>query len=314
MITNFLMSFIGATGIFLVTISLARKHKPSGFERIQRLTSRQAEPEDTPAPGDNPLKTLRVKGLAAFLAQADLHISPIGFLRTGIAIGLATLAVAFVLTGTLVVSIFVCLISTILYLQWLYQRRDTKRLEYEEALAELCDRLGVGAQLYGSLKGALTHAAETAPEIVRGDFNTIASQITSGASIMDAFAEAQRARQSYSLDLLADTLTVWSNRGATIPLHQILNPLSTTIRETASERRRMHAELSGVRTQMRLVAIAPVILVALLRFSSHALASIYASPPGMIIQTTAYLIALMGFLAGTHALSRVARVLEIEGA
>jgi Flp pilus assembly protein TadB len=314
MITNFLMSFIGATGIFLVTISLARKHKPSGFARIQRLISRQAEPEDAPTPGDNPLKTLRAKGLAAFLAQADLHISPTGFLRTGIAIGLATLAVAFVLTGTLVVSIFVCLISTILYLQWLYQRRDTKRLEYEEALAELCDRLGVGAQLYGSLKGALTHAAETATEIVRSDFNTIASQITSGASIMDAFAEAQRARQSYSLDLLADTLTVWSNRGATIPLHQILNPLSTTIRETASERRRMHAELSGVRTQMRLVAIAPVILVALLRFSSHALASIYASPPGMIIQTTAYLIALMGFLAGTHALSRVARVLEIEGA
>lgn len=53
----------------------------------------------------------------------------------------------------------------------------------------MCDRLGVGAQLYGSLKGAMTHAAEMAPEIVQGDFNTIASQITSGASIHASFEE-----------------------------------------------------------------------------------------------------------------------------
>jgi Flp pilus assembly protein TadB len=178
----------------------------------------------------------------------------------------------------------------------------------------MCDRLGVGAQLYGSLKGAMNHAAEMAPEVAKDDFSFVAGQITSGASIHGAFEDVQRARRSTSLDLLVDTIAVWSNRGATIPLQQILSPLSTTIRETASERKRMHSELSGVRSQMRLVAIAPVILVALLRFSSPALAQIYASPSGELLQTVAYMLALVGFLLGTRALANVSRVLEIEDA
>jgi hypothetical protein len=65
---------------------------------------------------------------------------------------------------------------------------------------------------------------------------------------------------------------------------------------------------------MRLVAIAPVILVALLRFSSPALAQIYASPSGELLQTVAYMLALVGFLLGTRALANVSRVLEIEDA
>ena len=314
MLTSILMAFIGAIGIFLVVSSLAWKRVPNSFKRIMRLTNQHEDLyEAPPEPGEGLLKTFRKKGLAASIAQADLPVTPMEFLRTGIAIALAAFTVAFIMTGTIVVSILVSMISFILYIQWLYQRRDSRRLEYEEALADMCDRLGVGAQLYGSLKGAMTHAAETAPEIVQRDFNTIASQITSGASIHASFEEIQRARQSYSLDLLVDTLDVWSNRGATIPLHQILNPLSTTIRETASERMRMYSELSGVRNQMRLVAIAPVILVALLRFSSPALASIYTSPLGELIQMAAFLIALVGFLIGTKALSKVAKVLEIEG-
>jgi len=124
----------------------------------------------------------------------------------------------------------------------------------------------------------------------------------------------QRARRSTSLDLLVDTIAVWSNRGATIPLQQILSPLSTTFRETASERKRMQSELSGVRSQMRLVAVAPVILVALLRFSSPALATIYASPSGELLQTVAYMLALVGFLLGSRALANVSKVLEIEDA
>jgi Flp pilus assembly protein TadB len=178
----------------------------------------------------------------------------------------------------------------------------------------MCDRLGVGALLYGSLKGAMNHAAEMAPEVAKDDFSFVAGQITSGASIHGAFQEVQRSRRSTSLDLLVDTIVVWSNRGATIPLQQILSPLSVTIREIASERKRMHSELSGVRNQMRIVAVAPVILVALMRSSSPALAQIYASPSGELIQIVAYMLAMVGFLLGTRALAQVSRVLEIEEA
>jgi len=315
MLTSIFLSFLGAIGIFLIVLSLAYRRRHGGFERIARLTG-DAERVSRAAtdPGGSPLKTFRRRGLAAAIAQADLPVTPAGFVRVGLMIALLGFMTALLLTGAIGVSILMGVIGLILYVQWLHQRRDARRLEYEEALADMCDRLGVGAQLHGSLKGAMSHAAEMAPEVAKEDFSSVASQIASGASIHRAFEEVQRARRSYSLDLLVDTLAVWSSRGSTIPLHQILNPLSVTIRETASERRRMHSELSGVRNQMRIVAVAPVALVALLRFSSPALARIYASPSGELIQMVAYLLALGGFLLGTRALANVQRAMEIEEA
>lgn len=315
MLTSLFLSFLGGLGVFLIFLSLAAKRKPGGFERIARLTGETFEGgKSRSGPAETPIKTFRRHGLAAAIAQADLPVSPAGFIRVGVLIGLLASLSAYLLTGAIGVSILIGVVGLILYVQWLYQRRDARRLEYEETLADMCDRLGVGAQLYGSLKGALNHAAEMAPEVAKDDFAFVAGQISSGASIHEAFKEVRRTRRSASLDLLVDTIAVWSSRGATVPLQQILNPLSTTIREIASERRRMHSELSGVRNQMRIVAVAPVVLVALMRFSSPALAKIYASPSGELIQIIAYMLALVGFLLGTRALAQVSRVLEIEEA
>ncbi len=315
MLTNLLLAFIAGVGILLIFLAISTQPRPSSFERIERLSRGQAEvaegPHDTQ---DGFARTLRKRGLAAAIALADLPVTPAGFLRVGAAVGLLSFLVALLLSGAVLVSAFVGALGFVLYVQWLFQRRDAHRLEYEEALADLCDRLGVGAQLYGTLKGAVTHAAEMAPEAVKNDFSAIASQITGGASLRAAFEGVQQARASYSLDLLVDTLAVWQGRGATIPLHEILEPLSTTIRETAAERKRMVAELSLARNQMRLVAVAPLIFVGLLRFSSPAMAHIYASLTGQVVQITAYALALVGFILGQRALAGVARVLEIEEA
>jgi Flp pilus assembly protein TadB len=314
MLTNLLLAFITGVGILLIFLAIGSQRKPSGFERIERLSRGYSAGDAPPDFDDDFMRTLRKKGLAAAIAQADLPVTPAGFLRVGLAISLLAFLIAFLLSGALVVSIFVGALGFVLYVQWLFQRRDSHRLEYEEALADLCDRLGVGAQLYGTMKGTVTHAAEMAPEAVQEDFSYIASQITGGANLRAAFEAVQQARASYSLDLLVDTLAVWQGRGATIPLHEILDPLSATIRETASERKRMFAELSLARNQMRLVAIAPLIFVGLLRFSSPAMARVYSSFLGQVVQMTAYAIALLGFVLGQRALSNVARVLEIEEA
>jgi len=315
MLTNLLLAFITGVGILLIFLAFSTQRRPSGFDRIERLSRGYAAAgEAPPDPDDDFVRTLRKRGLAAAITQADLPVTPAGFLRVGIAISLLAFLIAYLLSGALIVSGFVGVLGFVLYVQWLFQRRDSHRLEFEEALADLCDRLGVGAQLYGTLKGTVTHAAEMAPEPVKDDFSYIASQITGGASLRAAFEAVQRARASYSLDLLVDTLAVWQDRGATIPLHEILDPLSTTIRETASERKRMFAELSLARNQMRLVALAPLIFVGLLRLSSPAMARVYASFPGQMVQMSAYAIALVGFVLGQRALASVARVLEIEEA
>ncbi len=313
MLTSLFLSFMGAVGLFLIVLSMTLAPRTEGLARIRRLLEAGGGASQEPsAAAESLLGTFRRRGLAAALAQAELPVSAAGFVRTGLLLGLAASLTTFLLSGAVWASLLMGAIALILYVQWLCQRREARRLAYEEALAEVCDRLGVGAQLYGSLKGALSHAAETAPEAASEDFRALAGQIAAGASLQAAFEAVRERRRSAALDLLADTLGVWAGRGAAIPLQEILSPLSATIRETAGERRRMQAELSGVRSQMRLVALAPPLLVGLLRFSSPALSRIYASPGGELIQTAAYLLALGGFLLGSRALAQVNRVFEIE--
>jgi Flp pilus assembly protein TadB len=314
MITNMLMAFIAAVGIFFIVISLRWRRSKAHLKRIDAL--RRMEPSEealvVTEQESEFFKTLRASGLERAVAQADLPVTAAGFVRFGILLALVAFAITYVLTAGLLVSAFVAFASIVLYIYWLHWRRDERRLEYEEALADMCDRISAGAMLTSTLQGAMTHAADVAPEIARDDFNYIAGQLTQTAAINQAFGPVIRRRRSYSLELIAETLEVWTMRGATVPLQEVLRPLSTTIRELSAERRRMLSELSGVRRQMMLVAIAPVFFVALLRLSSPALGRIYTTPTGELIQIVAYTISAVGFLVGQRFMNSVQQFLEVE--
>ena len=314
MITNLLLAFISAIGIFIIVIA---PQWAKGRRNLSRIAALRGETEDSYMTGEEDesfLRSLRRSGLDVAIAQADLPVTAAGFIRFGGILALAAFAVTYVMTGGLLVSAFVAFGSIVLYVYWLHWRRDEKRLEYEEALADMCDRIAAGAMLTSTLQGAMTHAAEVAPEILQEDFNYIAGQLSQTASIRSAFGSIIRNRKSYALELISNTLEVWALRGATMPLQQVLQPLSTTIREIAAERRRMASELSGVRRQMMIVAVAPVFFVALMRFSSPALARIYASPTGELLQIVAYVISAIGFLVGQRVLQGVQKILEVEPA
>lgn len=303
-----------AAGVFLAVISLRWTRAGRNLKRITALRRTADETTETEPPEEDLLRSMRTRGLEATLAQADLNVTPAGFIRTGLLLALVGLAVGYLVSGGLLVAVFTCAATVVLYVYWLQWRRDEKRLEYEEALADMCDRLAAGATLTSTLQGAMTHAAETAPEIVREDFNFIAGQLTQTASVRTAFTDMVKRRRSYSLALMADTLEVWALRGATISLQEVLAPLSGTIRAIAMEGRRMNSELTRARWQLFIVAIAPAIFVLLLRFTSPAMDRVYAGATGQLVQVVAYAIAASGFLLGQRTMQRVRRVMEVESA
>jgi Flp pilus assembly protein TadB len=314
MATNVLLAFMTGVGIFLIVIS---QRWGRGRQNLRRIAALRRTTEETlkPEPGEeNFVKAVRASGLEVALVQADLAVTPAGFIRVGILLALVALALGYLVSGGLLVAVFLSAGSIVLYVYWLQWRRDEKKLEYEEALADMCDRISAGATLTSTLQGAMTHAAETAPEILKTDFNFIAAQLTQTGSVRTAFADIVRRRRSYSLELLASTLEVWSIRGATMRLQQVLAPLSTTIRAMATEGKRMNSELSGARMTLMIVAIAPAFFVLLLRLTTPSLDAIYASPSGQVIQIVAYAIAGAGFMIGQRILQRVRRVMEIEAA
>ncbi len=309
---HILGALIAGAGIFVAIISLRWSRAGQNLRRISELRRTADETLDVEPMEDDFFRSVSKRGLNITLAQADLDVTPAGFVRTGILLGLVGLAGGYLVSGGLIVAAFTTVGSVVLYVYWLQWRRDEKRLEYEEALADMCDRISAGATLTSTLQGAMNHAAETAPEIVKEDFNYIASQLTQTASVKTAFGDVVKRRGNYSLAIMADTLEVWSLRGATISLHDVLAPLSGTIRAIAMEGRRMNSELTRARWQLFIVAIAPAGFVLLLRLTSPAMDRIYASMTGQIVQIVAYTIAVAGFLLGQRTMRRVRRVMEVE--
>ncbi|TFH33284.1 MAG: hypothetical protein E4G99_11630 [Anaerolineales bacterium] len=309
---HIISAILTGAGIFIFIVSLRWARTGRNLKRISELRRVADETLDVEPPEDDLMRSMRTRGLDVTLAQADLDVTPTGFVRTGILLMLLGLAAGYLVSGGLLVAAFTGAATGVMYIYWLQWRRDEKRLEYEEALADMCDRLSAGATLTSTLQGAMNHAAETAPEIVKEDFNYIASQLTQTASVSTAFSDVVKRRRSYSLALMADTLEVWALRGATISLQEVLSPLSSTIRAVAMEGRRMNSELTRARWQLFIVAIAPAMFVLLLRLTTPAMDRMYASPTGQIVQIAAYTIAVAGFLLGQRTMQRVRRVMDVE--
>ena len=312
--TNILLAFIAAIGVLLTVLSLRWPQGQSQLRRIDMLKHAGLEDEEQVFMQEDGqfFQTARARGLDAAIGQADLPVTAAGFIRFGLLLMLVGFSLTYVMTGGWLVSVFVTAGVLVLYIYWLHWRRDEKRLEYEEALADMCDRISAGAMLTATLQGAMTHAADVSPEIMKEDFNYIAGQLSQGASIRQAFDPIIHRRRSYALELIKETLEVWALRGAAISLQDVLHPLSKTIREISGTRRRMVSELSGVRRQMMIVAIAPLFFVALLRVSSPALSNVYNSALGQLMQVVAYTISAVGFLLGQRLVMNVQKFLEIE--
>ena len=308
MLTHLLLAAIGALGVFMLVTAPLWGRNRQNLKRIERLSAEEAEETY-----GSFTETLRKRGLGAALAQAELPVTRAGFLRFGLVLAAISAGATHLLTGSIIVPLFVGMASILIYLQWLFWRRDSLRVAYEEALADLCDRMATGAQLSNTLEGMLIHAAELAPDSLKSDFTQIANDLAQGASPGEVFARVRERRKSQALDLLLDTLLMWHSHGTTRPLAEVISPLRQSIRELSAERRKLEAELTLPRLQMLIVAVAPFGFVLLLRLSMPAIGRIYASPLGELIQVIAYSISAVGVVLGERAMGAVRKVLETEG-
>lgn len=258
------------------------------------------------------VKTARRYGLETALAQADLNISRSVFIRDGVLMMLAAMAIGYVLGGNLGVAIFLGIASWALYLIWLFDRRDKKKIEYEDAIADMAERMASGAELTGTLQGMFSHAVTLAPDILLDDFKKIDQLLTSGASFEEATKEVKEKRKSSMLNLLFDTLEMWSKQGTTIPLQDVLKPLTATIRGRMRARTRMNTELNQQKNTLLIVVCAPLAYMALLRSSFEGASEAYKSPLGMLLVFVSLSISGLGYFIGQRILSSTSKVFEIE--
>jgi Flp pilus assembly protein TadB len=308
---SFIFALVFGLGIYMLVfgpIMARRQARRTGIERLSKMTDKPVE-EDLSKLGF--WQVTRKKGLKSALEQAELDVSVAGFLRTGAIVVVVVAALVYLSTSNLFVGLVMGLLGIFVYVNWLQWRRDKKRLEYDSALADMCDRLASGAQLNNTLLGTISHANLSAPPAVAGDFQAAERILTQGGTIQDAFGPIIARRKSYSLEMLTDALYTWSSRGTSISLSEVLRPLADTIREIAKERETVEADLSGVRYRLIFVALSPIAYVGLVRAMMPAINQVYNTFIGGVLLIIGFTISLSTYYLGERQMAKPRKTLDI---
>ena len=253
---NVLIAFIGAAGFFIMVLSLLAHPRYSLRRELARLEGREQE--------GGFLARLQRK-----LDQADIPISAGEFLRVstmlGVAVGLGT----FVLTGIASAGLMGFALGFFIYWSYLEDRRDKRRIAYQEALAEVVDILQEAFAATHSLLMAIDTLAEHAPEPAREDFQEISRRLHVGESLPDVLREVAARRREIMFDRLVEALIANMEEGG--ELGPVLRALAKAVRGMARVRRQVAAAQSRIRWEARVVCIAPFVFMIILRFTAATL-------------------------------------------
>ena len=253
---NVLIAFIGAAGFFIMVLSLLAHPRYSLRQELARLEGREQE--------GGFLARLQRK-----LDQADIPISAGEFLRVstmlGVAVGLGT----FVLTGIASAGLMGFALGFFIYWSYLEDRRDKRRIAYQEALAEVVDILQEAFAATHSLLMAIDTLAEHAPEPAREDFREISRRLHVGESLPDVLREVAARRREIMFDRLVEALIANMEEGG--ELGPVLRALAKAVRGMARVRRQVAAAQSKIRWEARVVCIAPFVFMIILRFTAATL-------------------------------------------
>jgi len=253
---NVLIAFIGAAGFFIMVLSLLAHPRYSLRQELARLEGREQE--------GGFLARLQRK-----LDQADIPISAGEFLRVSTTLGVAVGLGTFVLTGIASAGLMGFALGFFIYWSYLEDRRDKRRIAYQEALAEVVDILQEAFAATHSLLMAIDTLAEHAPEPAREDFREISRRLHVGESLPDVLREVAARRREIMFDRLTEALIANMEEGG--ELGPVLRALAKAVRGMARVRRQVAAAQSKIRWEARVVCIAPFVFMIILRFTAATL-------------------------------------------
>ena len=309
--TGLFLAVVAGLGVFFIFLGFTYKKPEKTKTDLENMMS-LLDTEELAYKQGGFWKTARKFGLEVALKQADLNVSRSVFIRDGMIFMVAAMAIGYVVGGNITVSIFLGAASWAAYIYWLYERRDKKRIEYEDAIADMSERMASGAELTGTLQGMIAHSCTLAPDILYDDFNEINQLLSSGATFEEATKNVKEKRNSSMLNLLLDTLEMWSKQGTTIPLVEVLNPLTVTIRSRMRARTKMNTELNQQKNTLLIIVFAPLAYMLIMRVAFAGAAEAYKTPIGTLLVFISLAISCIGFLIGQKILSSTSKVFEIE--
>ncbi len=290
---NVLFAFIGAAGVLVLVLSIMAipHYRISKDEEDQSFVAR----------------------LQRKLDQADLDITAAEYLKTSLFLAAIDALVAYVSTGAPAAALLGAILGFLGYWTYLEDRRDKRRRAYQEALLEVINILQEGFASMRSLEMALTTVADHAPDAVRADFIEIATQMSLQANLDEVLMRVAQRRRDLIFDRLVEAL-IANRRTGGQQLGPVLAALRESVQALASGRRRVATAQERIRWEARIVCLAPLTFIVILRQTAPDLQGpFYASVFGQIAIIVVGTMSALAYYVMNRIGSRAVQPLESAG-
>ena len=209
-------------------------------------------------------------------------------------IAAAALFVALVLlTGNIILSIAIWAVAIMLP-RWYAARAWVKRKEeideqLPEAVRQLSSSVGSGL----SLAQAIERMAIRAQSPIRTEFYVISNYWKLGADFTTSIEDAKRRLELANFDLFASALVVNHRMGGNVT--DTLDRLATSLESIARMKREVHAATAEGRMNIKVLAVAPAIMLGLVSFMDReAVGMLFTRPVGQFILGFCVMLTVVG--------------------
>ena len=284
---NVALATLGGLGVWLVYRSLTTPPRVRLSKDLERISG-----EDEGG---------FMAGLQTMLDQAGFQITAHEYLAVSLGLGCVAALVSFLLTGQVAMIAVSLALAPVLYWSVLEARRDTATREYREALADAADIIRNTFETVPNVQHAIRAVAEDGPPAVQGDFQSILTGLSGGASLEEAMAPIARKRQDLFFDMLAEALCLREEEGGSI--RDVLDSIARLIREQARIYRESIARQTQARMEANVVCVAPFVFFIVAKvFLADYMNPFYATPMGQaVVGIVAILDAIAFWMTGKIA-------------
>jgi tight adherence protein B len=229
------------------------------------------------------------------LEQANLPLTVPEWILVRIAVPLVMGLLAMLIWRSVLILPVALIVGFLAPMFWLNMLRNRRNNQFAEQLAETLTMLSGALRGGFSLAQAMRMAAKESPEPTRSELSRVGQEVQIGLSLSDALDNLTRRMESEDLDLVVSAIKINARVGGN--LTEILDSISTTIRERSKLRREVRVITSMQRLSAYIIGFLPFGL-ALIIFAINPEYMLRLFEPGLIlcIPIGAFVFAVVGFL------------------
>ncbi len=208
-------------------------------------------------------------------------------------VSIASLAFFLLVFPAPIVGLILWVIGFVLPKHVIEWRWEKRRKLIDEQLSPTVLQLSSSVASGMTLAQAVDRLAERAPEPIRTEYRVMANQWKHGADFTSTIEEAKRRLKLPNFSLFASALLVNQRMGGNVV--DTLDRLALSLESIESMRREVRAATSEGRTNIKVLAVAPFIMLGIVALmDAPAVGLLFSTPFGWTLLTVAFLFTATG--------------------